>query len=1242
MIGRLLDRGNKGPLSDDQIWDLNPREKCSNINPVFEEVWTQEQYFRQTRVSINDERKLTQNASHSFEPLSEDTRIEASKQHDNSSRTVPNGVRKRHIGVEHEHDVFPKSPDITDERLKGHSLNNEAIPDKSLNSTASQNTCQALKLSSSSRKKYSLGELTNLVSSDVNGVVWHLTHLTEVLFTPCHIVIVFVQLFRILGLAAAAGLFVVMLLLPLNIYVTMRMRHLFDQLSEKRDEKMTILNEVINGIKVVKLHAWEECFGEKVSAARQKELDAQQRVFTVRAFVVFTWNAAMFVISVVMFGAFIFLSESRLDAKTAFAVVSLLNILRYGVNQTPEVVFDVIKANISIKRLEKFLLQEEFQSNDCISDVSSDCSVVIDNGTFTWDKHGEPSLKNINLQVQLGSLVAVVGQVGCGKSSLLSAILGEMEKSRGRIKVKGQVSYVPQQAWIQSDTIQNNILFGKPMERSRYNKVIDACALGADLKVLPAGDMTKIGERGVNLSGGQKQRVSLARAVYSDADVFLLDDPLAAVDSHVGKHIFNHVISNKGLLKNKTRIWVTHNMRFLQDVDNIVVVADSTISETGAYRQLLLGDGDFRNILKTYTKEMADDDPESSTHNGKRFTRSLCRETSRQQSEHEDWRATSPGQDADDSQILTDRTRWSVYQTYLKAAGLPHAVGIGVTYALYYILWTYANIWLVHWTEDPILKNSANSTYELVWETNVYYFSIYGLLAVLMTLSICVYVFWMASCVVKASTKIHSDLLTSILRSPMSFFETTPTGKITSLFSRDMDVNDTELPFSMEMCLECLLQLGASLVAVCYNTPCLVVVLIPLIYIYVTVQKLEIKTESPIVSYFTEAVTGYDVMRAFGHEGRFQEKNEHNVDQFHRVQFSTLITNRWLGFRLMGIGNGVTGAVSLFTSLGLGSASGALLGLAVSFAYEISETMIWFVIVMSELYTNIISMERVSEFTNNANEDVWKKRDHSVPPGWPQKGRTEFRDYSMRYKPGHDLVLKNLSFTVEAGEKIGVVGRTGAGKSSLMLSLFRMVKPEEGAITIDDVDIADLGLHDVRNNLAIIPQDPVLFTGSLQMNLDPTGRYTDAEIWAALKHTHLIQFVQSLPRKLDAECGEGGQNFSVGQRQLLCLARTLLRKTKVLVLDEATAAVDMETDVLIQETIRSEFKGCTVLTIAHRLNTVMDYDRILVLQNGEIADLDSPIKLLQTNGLFQKLAKDAGLLNCSSINVPCIKHGEAV
>ncbi|XP_076457656.1 multidrug resistance-associated protein 1-like [Babylonia areolata] len=1136
---------------------------------------------------------------------------------------------------------------------------------------------KSLTMTNEARKGSTVGEIVNLMSvdcqrlQDVTGYLW------MVWSAPVQITLALVLLWGQLGAAVLAGVGIMVLLIPLNAVIAFKSRQYQMQQMKLKDARLKLMNEVLSGMKVLKLYAWELSFQGKVTEIRNKELHVLKKSAYLNAFSTFVWTLAPFLVTLATFATYVLSSSSHyLDAQKAFVSLSLFNILRFPINLLPMIISFLAQAQVSLSRIGKFLSNEDLDESNVHFDRNAGSAVSISSGTFTWDQELPiPTIRNINVDIPRGQLVAVVGQVGAGKSSLVSAVLGEMRKLQGNVVLQSSVAYVPQQAWIQNATLKDNILFGKQEKFRNYQKVIDACALRPDLDILPGGDQTEIGEKGINLSGGQKQRVSLARAVYSDADIYLLDDPLSAVDSHVGKHIFNEVIGSKGLLRNKTRVLVTHGVHWLPMVDQILVMSDGTITEAGSYEELLSHDGDFAQFLKAYLTQDEEDEEEedleiqavkakmlervdsvttdASMTSGDEATtvkrkRSLSPQASKPgldrstSTTDKDKEAAKPHAGDKDKLIEqekaeTGRVRWSVFMTYFRAIGLSVTVLIFSLYAVYQGLSVYSSIWLSQWTDDDLLANTSLSNTSRYQNRNYMYLGVYGGLGVGQAVCILAYSILATTRMVMAAGNLHHAMLTNIMRSPMSFFDTTPSGRVVNRFSSDVAMVDNVLPGTFRMAVIQIMGVLSTLIVISYSTPIFLAVIVPLGLLYYLVQRfyvptsrqlkrIESTTRSPIFNHFSETISGASSVRAYRVQDRFTHENEAKVDKNLTFYFNTIASNRWLGFRLEFLGNLVVLAAAMFAVV-TPELEGGLVGLSVSYAMQVTQGLNWMVRMASDLETNIVSVERLKEYSETPTEAAWEVPGERPPSSWPDTGTVDFLNYAMRYRPGLDLVIKGVSCHIDGGEKVGIVGRTGAGKSSMTVALFRLIESASGSIVIDRHNISTMGLHDLRSRITILPQDPVLFSGSLRMNLDPFDQYTDERIWTALEHAHLKKFVQDTPAQLMYECGEGGANLSVGQRQLVCLARSLLRKTKILVLDEATAAVDMETDDLIQQTIRSEFKDCTVLTIAHRLNTIMDYNKIMVLDQGEIREYDSPDSLLQRkDSVFYSMAKDANLV----------------
>ncbi|XP_033248597.1 multidrug resistance-associated protein 1 isoform X3 [Drosophila miranda] len=1136
---------------------------------------------------------------------------------------------------------------------------------------------KALRISNATKKESTVGEIVNLMAVDAQRFMELTTYLNMIWSAPLQIGLALYFLWQQLGPSVLAGLAVMIILIPVNGVIASRIKTYQIRQMKYKDERVKLMNEVLSGIKVLKLYAWEPSFEKQVLDIRDKEIATLRSTAYLNASTSFLWSCAPFLVSLVTFATYVLIDENNvLDATKTFVSLSLFNILRFPLTMLPMLITNLVQTQVSVKRINKFLNSEELDPNSVLHDSSKPHPMSIENGEFSWGD--EITLRNINIEVRKSNLVALVGTVGSGKSSVVQAFLGEMEKLAGVVNTVGKMAYVPQQAWIQNATVRDNILFGQQYDRKRYNKVIDACALRADIDILSAGDLTEIGEKGINLSGGQKQRISLARAVYCDADLYLLDDPLSAVDSHVGKHIFEEVIGPKGLLARKSRILVTHGVTFLPQVDSIYVLKMGEISESGTFDQLVKNKGAFADFIIQHLQDgnaeeeelnqikrqisSTGDVPEllGSVEKAIKLARteslsdsisvtsadslmgtgsggSLRRRTRRQNSHDSVASAASlkKKQEVEGKLIETEKSQtggvdFAVYKHYIKSVGIFLSVATLVLNFVFQAFQIGSNLWLTKWAND---ENVGNDT-----GLRDMYLGVYGAFGFGQVVAKYFSGLALAMGGLHCSAEIFSSLLNRGLKWPMELFDTTPIGRIISRYSKDIDTVDSALPSLFAMLLNTCFGVLATIVVISMSTPIFLAVIVPIALLYYFAQRfyvatsrqlmrLESVSRSPIYSHFGETVTGAPTIRAYNVGDRFIEESDAKVDKNQVCKYPSVIANRWLAIRLEMVGNLIILFASLFAVLG-GQTDPGLVGLSVSYALQVTQTLNWLVRMSSDIETNIVSVERIKEYGETKQEAAWElEQDKDKPKHWPEEGRVEFQNFQVRYREGLDLVLRGVSFNITGGEKVGIVGRTGAGKSSLTLALFRIIESAGGRIMIDGVDIAGMGLHMLRSRLTIIPQDPVLFSGSLRINLDPFEIKTDDEIWKALELSHLKSFVKSLTAGLNHEIAEGGENLSVGQRQLVCLARALLRKTKLLVLDEATAAVDLETDDLIQKTIRTEFKECTVLTIAHRLNTILDSDKVIVLDKGQITEFASPTELLDNpKSAFYSMAKDANLV----------------
>ncbi|XP_035533961.1 multidrug resistance-associated protein 4-like [Morone saxatilis] len=987
---------------------------------------------------------------------------------------------------------------------------------------------KALCLSSSAMGKTTTGQIVNLLSNDVNKFDDVTIFLHFLWVGPLQAAAVVGLLWLEIGPSCLAGMVVLMFLMPVQTMFGRLFSKFRSKTAVLTDNRIRTMNEVVSGIRIIKMYAWEKPFAALVSEVRSKEISKIMKSSYLRGLNMASFFCASKIIVFITFTIYVLLGNP-ISASRVFVTVSLYSAVRLTVTLFfPNAIEKLFECRVSIRRIQEFLMLDENTKRrpPLPQDEKMDASVEIQDMTCYWNKSLDaPSLQNISFNLNSNQLLAVIGPVGAGKSSLLSSILGELPTEKGVLKVKGQLTYAAQQPWVFPGTIRSNILFGKELNTQKYERVIRACALKRDMELLPDGDLTLIGDRGATLSGGQKARVNLARAVYQDADIYLLDDPLSAVDAEVGRHLFEQCIC--GMLRNKPRVLVTHQLQYLKAADQILVLKEGHMVAKGTYTELQQSGLDFTSLLK---KEEEEEQP---------------------------------------PQDIIPRMRTLSQNSVLSHTSSVHSVKDGDQ--------------LPDWV-----------------------------------LAFCIIISYILSC------------LTS--------------GRVLNRFSKDIGQLDANMPWTFVDFIQVFLQILGVIAVSVSVIPWILIPVLPLLLFFLylrryflqtsrDIKRLESTTRSPVFSHLSSSLQGLWTIRAFGAEERFQKAFDAHQDLHSGAWFLFLTTSRWFALRLDGICSifvTVTtfGCLLLRNQLDAGS-----VGLALTYSVTLMGMFQWGVRQSAEVENMMTSVERVVEYTELESEAPWETQKRP-PPDWPSKGLVTFDRVSFSYSNDGPLVLKNMKAMFRPKEKVGIMVRKPpprAGKSSLVSALFRLAEPQ-GKIYIDGVLTSEIGLHDLRQKMSIIPQDPVLFTDTVRKNLDPFNQHADEDLWKALEEVQLKSVVEELPGKLETVLAESGSNFSVGQRQLVCLARAVLRKNRILIIDEATANVDPRTDELIQKTIREKFRECTVLTIAHRLNTIIDSDRILVLDSGTIQELDCPFTLLQNKeGAFYNMVQQTGQAEATAL-----------
>ncbi|TWU73782.1 hypothetical protein ED733_003923 [Metarhizium rileyi] len=1117
------------------------------------------------------------------------------------------------------------------------------------------------------------GRIHTLMSVDTNHID-RACGLFHMMWTsPIICLITLILLLINLTYSALAGFALLIIGVPALTKAVRVMSSRRKAINKVTDKRVSLTQEILRSVRLVKFFAWEKAFISQLEQFRSEEIHSVQLLLAVRnALTVASLSLPIFasMLSLIAYS----LSNHKLAPATVFSSLALFTALRVPLNMLPNVLSHATDAWSSLKRIEEFLMQEEHEEDAIYKPEGSSVVEMID-AAFTWErtaKHDsdkdtsdgaekdrtktfvedqanrgtfasklaetqdssrkpeqysastlveerEPfQLQGLNFQINRNELVAVIGTVGSGKSSLLAALAGEMRKTSGDVILGASRAFCPQCAWIQSTTLQNNITFGKDMDRDWYSRVIQACALLPDLDMLPDGDETEIGERGITISGGQKQRLNIARAIYFDADIVIMDDPLSAVDAHVGRHIFDNAIL--GLLKNKCRILATHQHWVLSRCDRIIWMNDGKIRTIDTFANLIRHDQEFQKLMETTGIEEKEQKPETTV------PMDLAGEPK--------WRKKNKAGAVlmQQEEKAESGVPWSVYAAYARASGSILNAPLVMT-AL--IVSQAANIvtglWLSWWTSDKFGYSAGT------------YIGIYAALGAVQAVLTFASAVSLSILGTNSSKVMLRDAVQRVLRAPMSFFDTTPLGRITNRFSRDVSIMDNNLTESLRMYMLPLCMITAVFALIIAYFHWFAIVLIPLYSFFVLsasyyrasareVKRFESILRSDVSAKFDEGLSGVSSIRAYGLKMRFIGDLQSSIDDVNSAYYLTFPNQRWLSVRLDMVSSALVLTVAILVVTSRFSVHPSTGGLVLTHILAIVQMLQFIVRQLADVENGMNSVERLHYYATQLEEEAPLHTVH-VSESWPEKGEIVFDSVEMRYRENLPLVLQGLSMHIRGGERIGIVGRTGAGKSSITTALFRLVEVVAGTITIDGIDISTIGLHDLRSRLSIIPQDPTFFQGTVRSNLDPFNEHDDADLWSALHQANIssaeasAEFRATNPSlvNLDTVVREDGLNFSLGQRQLMALARALVRRSQIIVCDEATSSVDMATDDKIQKTMATAFKGKTLICIAHRLHTVIGYDRICVMEAGQIAEMDTPLALWHQGGIFRGMCDRSGI-----------------
>ncbi|KAJ3316940.1 hypothetical protein HDV06_002536, partial [Boothiomyces sp. JEL0866] len=1108
-------------------------------------------------------------------------------------------------------------------------------------------------LASKSKTKFNEGRIMNMVNEDVQSVTNGLLIIGQVVLVPIQFGLNIYFIWGLVGSAFLAGAGILGAIALSTAVLVPFLNKYIGRMIKANDARLAAMRELFYGIKIIKLQALEGYFRDKVAKFRGEQIVNLKKFISILCIFIALLFSSQTLLTVATFAVYAVRDGNKMNPGRIFAALSYIGAIVGSLNQLSFTLSSVVRVRKSIMRIHEFLLADELDEKEALlfnSKVDPNLPAIkLDNVTWKWEdldvvkeeirkekerKGGPPPkdknekskkdekedtekkpdqpkkpffsfgkkpvpeetkeekaeerkppfhLRNITMEIPNGALVGIVGQIGSGKSSFFSGLINESERLEGDLKINGSIAFCSQQPWILTGTIEKNIVFDQEVDEKKLHSAINVSGLRDDLKLFKDGIKTEIGENGINLSGGQKTRLSLARAIYANADIYLLDDPLAALDSQVGKHVFENAIKTE--LASKTVFLATHQLHYMQQVDHILVFHDGRIIESGPFDELIKKEnGKLKEMLESYKFDEKEDEEEKKIIEKQIASGGAVVDETQDFIEAEDKRQ--------------GQVKASVYFTYLKGyKGLGKPIAIAIAICVTIAAQTLNPWWLSRWTTDASTPGFHDTTMYLLVYTGI---GLANTVANILFISL----FFFAA--ITASCYFHDKALDGLMRAPMAFYDRNPIGRIINRMSTDVEALDNGIVGVFMTTIFTVASIVSSTVLIVQGSWYLLIglVVLPILFVglfnmykpaNIELKRLTSTGKSPLDSHISETLTGLATIRAYRVETSFISKQRMLMDDAQAPSYIFQSAQIWFQLRVSVLTSFLSLAMALIAVLSTSSSISfaSRVALSLSSATQIAESISALLSTIASAEAEMNAVERMDYYGNNLpREDETTKPNDPDSSQWPKEGKIEIKDLELRYPNRPDAVIINgISALINPGEKVGVVGRTGSGKSTLLTAFFRIMEPTQGSIIIDGQDIRNLGLATLRSRIQIISQEPVLFDGTFRSNLDHTSQHSDDELWKALEHSGLKDYVAELPEKLDASITTNGENLSVGQRQLVCLSRSILQKPKILMMDEATSSIDGDSDKLVQQAIQNHFESTTVISIAHRLNTIAGFDR---------------------------------------------------